>query len=288
MNRKSTELPGFLVIGAMKAGTTSLHHYLGEHPEVSMPRKRKELNFFNRDENWNRGLEWYQTQFRPNELLKGECCPNYTMYSDVPNDLTGKVQVSNVPERIHDSLPDVKLIYILRDPIERMLSHIHHLWSDGREERDMQAILNDSYDRWNYRRYSCYFFQLRHYLRYFDMKDIHVTTLESLKSEPHKTLKEIYGFLGIDADFADKVSLNIHNASSKKRVSGLFGSLLGRFGKRLPHHFARSLQLFMGTELPKPVLSEEETAGLVSLFKDDVGNLKQLTGLNFQNWTHVY
>ena len=68
-------LPDFIIIGTMKGGTTSLHHYLSQHPEIFMS-KQKELNFFIEERNRRRGLKWYESQFNGTERIRGEASPN--------------------------------------------------------------------------------------------------------------------------------------------------------------------------------------------------------------------
>jgi hypothetical protein len=104
----------------MKSGTTSLFHYLQAHPQAHMS-PRKEVEFFVKEKNWRRGFDWYQARGSP---------------AGVPGrlfdrrGLRGVHQVSGVqgrsPERIAQHLPDVRLIYVVRDPIERIRSHYQH------------------------------------------------------------------------------------------------------------------------------------------------------------------
>jgi hypothetical protein len=101
-------LPNLIVIGAMKAGTTSLHAYLSLHPEIFMS-ANKEPRFFTEEWNWHKGLEWYEAQFPERVTIRGESTPDYTKLPEI----------RNVPERIHSLIPDVRLIYLVRDPIDR-------------------------------------------------------------------------------------------------------------------------------------------------------------------------
>lgn len=103
-------LPNVLVIGAMKAGTTSLHRHLDLHPEIGMS-ERKELHLFTRPD-WRQHLDWYTGHFSSAAPVQGESSPNYTKRRLFPG----------VPARIAAALPEVRLIYILRDPVERMRS----------------------------------------------------------------------------------------------------------------------------------------------------------------------
>ena len=125
--RSRPRLPSFLVIGAMKAGTTSLYHYLHAHPQVFMP-SIKELDFFVAGGNWGRGLHWYQKQFAgagPGAVAVGEASTMYTKYPSV----------DGVPERIAAHLPEVRLVYVVRDPIDRIRSHYRHRVAVGTGDR---------------------------------------------------------------------------------------------------------------------------------------------------------
>ena len=100
--------PNLIIIGAAKAGTTSLHYYLGLHPEISMS-QRKELRFFSHEKYWSRGIEWYESHFSGIAKIYGETSPSYAMYPRYPDP----------PERMHALVPHAKLIYVVSDPIER-------------------------------------------------------------------------------------------------------------------------------------------------------------------------
>src|SRR5688500_17742284 len=114
------QLPSFLIIGAMKSGTSSVHRYLGQHPDV-FTSQRKELDFFNR--HYDRGLHWYMRQFGPG--VAGESSPNY-MKAHLWAETAG---------RIRKHVPDARLVCVLRNPIDRTLSHYLHSVRQGRETR---------------------------------------------------------------------------------------------------------------------------------------------------------
>src|SRR5205085_10467190 len=102
-------LPNLIVIGAAKCGTTSLHRYLDLHPEVAMS-KTKQLHFFTEKENWGRGLAWYESHFDTPAQVRGESTPAYSAWP----------VHRGVPERIARVVPDTRLIYLVRDPVERV------------------------------------------------------------------------------------------------------------------------------------------------------------------------
>lgn len=110
--RSEGPLPAFIIVGAQKAGTTSIAANLRRHPGIFMP--RGELHFFDRKRNWEQGVEWYRAQFaRGAGKLCGEKTPRY---------MTRRVLM----ERIHEVVPNVKIIVLLRDPVARLFSQINH------------------------------------------------------------------------------------------------------------------------------------------------------------------
>lgn len=101
--------PNLVVIGAAKCGTTSLHEYLNAHPQIAMSRE-KELDFFVAEKNWSRGLDWYEAQFE-DAPIRGESSVSYAAFPEY----------QGVPERIVRALPDARVIYLVRDPVERVV-----------------------------------------------------------------------------------------------------------------------------------------------------------------------
>jgi hypothetical protein len=190
LHERGWELPNFLVIGAMKAGTTSLYHYLRAHPEVYMP-SVKELDFFVEEGNWRRGPKWYQKQFQSaptGTVAVGEASTRYTRYP----------LLAGVPERIAAHLPHVRLIYVVRDPIERIRSHYEHRVRAGSERAPIdQAILSNP----TYLDCSRYSMQVEQYLQRFPVEQLLIITAEDLRNSRQKTMRRVYGFLGVQSDY---------------------------------------------------------------------------------------
>jgi len=181
-------LPNFVVIGAMKAGTVSLRHYLDEHPDVFLGRGGRfgEPNFFTAEYNWPRGRDWYESLFdgAGRAAAIGECSPSYTMAP----------AFGGVPERMAQVVPDARLIYLVRDPIARMRSMYMHQVSAGRERRRAEAALLD--DR--YLGPSLYGFQLAEFLGHFDRSQVLVIASEVLRDRPREALTAVFGHLAFD------------------------------------------------------------------------------------------
>jgi Sulfotransferase family len=177
-------LPTFVVIGAMKAGTVSLHHYLGEHPGVMVA--GGEPNYFVTEFNWSRGRGWYESLFDGADAVaaRGECSPSYTWAH----------AFGGVPERMARVLPRARLVYLVREPVARMQSMYMHQVSAGRERRRPEVALQD--DR--YLRPSQYGFQLDAYLDHFERDQILVVASEVLRDRPREALTAVLEHIGID------------------------------------------------------------------------------------------
>ncbi len=123
--------PDFLIIGAQKGGTTSLYHYLVQHPKIA-PARRKEVHFF--DLHYMKGLNWYWAHFparaRQRGLLTGEATPYYLFHP-------------KVPQQVAQAVPDAKLIVLLRNPVERAYSHFAQMVEKGWETRSFQQAIDD-------------------------------------------------------------------------------------------------------------------------------------------------
>jgi hypothetical protein len=186
-------LPNFLIIGAAKAGTTSLYHYVRSHPQAFMP-ERKELSFFCEEFNWKRGVDWYERHFEGAgpAVGVGEASPRYTVYP----------VYRGVPARIAGLLPDVRLVYLVREPIKRMQSHYLDRVIHGLESQPIeQALLGNTF----YLSSSSYALQLEQYLGYFPRDRILVILSEDLQRNRQEALSRVFRFLGIDPDWRTDV-----------------------------------------------------------------------------------
>jgi len=204
-------LPTFVVIGAMKAGTGSLRHYLDEHPDVFLGRGGKfgEPNFFIAEYNWPRGPGWYESLFdgAGQAAAIGECSPSYTMAP----------AFRGVAERMAQIVPDARLVYVVRDPIARMQSMYMHQVSAGRERRRAEAALLD--DR--YLGPSLYGFQLAAFLDHFDRSQVLVIASEVLRDRPREALSAVFGHLAVDPAAVDLDERHRDHRSMDKPVPRL-------------------------------------------------------------------
>lgn len=279
-------LPNLIIIGAMKCGTSAAHQYLNMHPDIFMSRE-KELDFFIEDRNWSKGLAWYESMFEAGTRIRGESSPDYTHHPAIPG----------VPERMHAVVPDAKLIYMVRDPVDRMLSqYMHNRWT-GIEHRPFeQAIQGDGQgmEETRYVRRSKYYMQLEQYLRYYPKGNIHILTQEDLHRRRRETLQSIFRFLGVDDTFDTEGFNTLIHESKGKDAKNRLGVALSRgrergILRRLPGVIRRPAEkmvraLSTGT-VQRPTLSDALRAQIVSVLASDIGQFEQLAGRHFAEWS---
>lgn len=207
-NGMTHRAPDFLIIGAQKAGTTSLYNCLKQHPEVSAA-NTKEVHYFSRF--YARGLNWYLQQFpeREDGQLSGEASPFYFLHPQSAR-------------RIAETFPRIKLVLILRDPVERAISHYHQQKRRGHETLDMlsafqnesqridqawQRLLRDErisgikVQQFAYLKRGEYLEQLLRYRQYFPEQQIHLMESHAFFEAPYPNLAQLFAFLGIDPAF---------------------------------------------------------------------------------------
>jgi hypothetical protein len=204
-------LPTFVLVGAMKAGTVSLSHYLDQHPDVFLGRGGRfgEPNFFVAEQNWPLGRGWYESLFEAagSAAAIGECSPGYTMAP----------LFCGVPERMAQVVPNARLIYLVRDPIARMQSMYLHQVSAGRERRRPEAALLDDH----YLAPSQYGFQLAAFLDHFDRRQVLVIANEVLRDRPRDALTKMFDHLNLDPAAIDLVPRHRDHRSLDKPVPRL-------------------------------------------------------------------
>jgi hypothetical protein len=203
IQRGPSRPPEYLIIGAQKAGTTSLHAWLAEHPRVRIPRV-KELHFF--DHRPHGELSDYVCEFpdRPDGVLSGEATPYYLFHP-------------LVPARVQRALPDIRLIVMLRDPVERAISHHNHETELGHEVLDLRTALAReetrlagaedqlrssgrcfAHQHYSYVSRGLYLEQLERWWQVYDRSRIHVCLSEQLFADPRGELARICVFLGLE------------------------------------------------------------------------------------------
>ncbi len=283
MSGRIPTLPNFLVIGAAKAGTTSLHEYLTLHPQIFMARSKSPA-FFDPRLRWDLGVEWYKSNFDARFSINGEVSPQYTLFPTV----------SGVPKKIRDILGAPKLIYSIRDPIDRLLSEYREIMDQWPSPRPFD-VTNIETDWKQSIQSSCYFFQLSQYLEFFPRRSIFVMLLERLKSNPRVVLREIFRFLGVDEDFRSSTYERRFNAGeNKKYIAPWFQLMAPQFlieqmntPTWLPWPAAkvtRSISRVGGKLIARPEITAEDDLRLQQIFQNDVSSLREFLGDRLLEW----
>ena len=274
-------LPNTIVIGAGKCGTTSLHYYLSLHPEIHMSAE-KELNFFITERNWHEGIDWYRANFQTAARILGESSPGYTAYPEH----------QGVPERMHAIVPDARLIYMVRDPIDRMISHYIHEYSIGREHRPIQETLADP-EANQHVLTSNYLLQLNQYLKFYSKSRILIIPLEHLSQNRAETLKKLFRFLEVDESFVTDRFDRIMHASQGKGRKNRIGLLLKWLSDTPPARlFSTQFRMSLGEilyrpfakRISRPELDEELTSAIRSILKSDIDRFREVSGYRLSSW----
>jgi len=216
-NKNKNRIPDSIIIGSAKSGTTSLWHYLNAHPDVFMSTP-KEPCYFDESVNWYRGIDWYKSLFECADegQICGEASTNYTRWP----------QVNGVPKKIHSLSPNMKLIYVMRNPIARSYSHYIHRWT---KEINPGKPFSENFEEFCKKDPMCidsslYYEQLEQYLNYFSKEQILTVIFEELVNNPEKVLPEIYDFINIKNKKVE-LKLSVENMNKEFRTGNAKNSL---------------------------------------------------------------
>ncbi len=197
-------LPDFVIIGAMKCGTSTLHAQLAAQPQFFMS-EPKEPNFFSNDEIYANGEDWYRSLFKgaPEGAIKGESSTHYTKLPTYPKTI----------ERLAALIPDAKFIYVMRDPVERLVSQYIHEWTQGAITCSIDEAIEKHPELIGYSRYA---YQLEPWVTRFGRERILTVAFEEMTANPDAELKRIAAFLGAKGDVAWKGDLEAQNVSAER------------------------------------------------------------------------
>jgi hypothetical protein len=273
-------LPDFIIVGATKAGTTSLDFYLSLHPEIHMARPKEPRFFIEAEEplgRWGKGVDWYRGLFRTGKKLCGEASPAYT---HAPS-------LSGVPERMARLIPNAKLIYLVREPMERMKSHFLMQCRRNTSSESLADFLTANPES-RCLLASCYGSQLERFLQFFPLEQMLVMESEDLARRRSPALRRIFDFLGVDADFSTPLFHHRRNVTAHQRIPNAAGRRIlnsrpmGWLNKILPdflfYHFRNLVLLPFGEPPPSVELPPRTEQRVKSVLRDEVALLRQLTG----------
>jgi Sulfotransferase domain len=265
---RSLRLPDFLIVGAMRSGTSSLSRYLAEHPAVYVA-PRKELHFFDEPDHFQLGVEWYASHFSaaPRGALLGEATQTY-MY--LPNAL----------ERIKQTLPGCRAIALLRDPVDRAYSHYWHNVERGYEPLSFEEAIEAEPQRldgadletrldFSYLDRGRYLVQLERLQRVFGTENLAVLLFEELAQDPHEQFSKVCSFLAVDDRLVPaKVGRRI-NAYRQIR-----SRRLRRWAKPLPRRLKNAIGRLNSKPSEYPPLDPEIRLRVANQYRDDFEGLQ--------------
>lgn len=302
--------PDFLLIGVPKAGTTAVHAALAQHPDLFMSPVKEPKYYLCGDapppayrgpgdahsqQEWIWRRDDYLAQFdrAPEGTLRGESTPFY-LYSE------------HARRRIAEDNPKVRLVAVLRDPVDRAYSNWMHLWMDGLEPvPDLVQAVSLEQERiaagwapfWHYSGLGRYGEQLADLYRLFDREQILVLRYREIVDAPSATMAKVFDFLGVpDIDLESIPADNTRGfvgpgvrASVLGRVIRL-GAYAGQFAP--PEHWRRVsepivAQLHRGGAASRPRLTPEQRELLLAPHREDIALLEEVTGESFAHWLDV-
>ncbi len=283
---------GFLCLGAPKSGTTTLHDLLIQHPEVYLP-EEKDFHYFDEDEVYANGLDWYLKYFenQKNELIAGDVAANY-LYAD--------------PKRVYDDLgAKVKFIVIMRNPADRAYSYYLHFKRRLALEGTFEECTNSDYVepgskvKYPYEpivQWSRYDQYIKKYYDYYDKRQFLFLTFETFVKKQKETLLQVENFLGVSQFSSYKYTSSNQAFSPKSKgvnvllykenpIKKILKWVLPSFKLR---HQLKQLVIRWNSKKAKKEefrLSPRLKQGLMeNEFKGSIGELRELTGLDFHEW----
>lgn len=287
----------FICVGAQKAGTTAFYDLIKQHPKIQMSDK-KEVHYFDIDENFQKGLSWYNSFFvgGESEILRGECTPDYMLYG-------------YVPERIFETFgKEIKLIFLLRNPVERAFSQFNFHKMKGVEFREdfIQAIgeeklnlTNNEYIHWYEPAYyierGLYYNQIKRFLDLFPKENLLFLTYDELfKTEHEKTMSQVCSFLGLEPVKLENKAKSNQSYVPKKGMKGRILNglrknkwILNTVKKLIPkkiYFYFRSVFVSKLQKRPDKISREEQDRLLHKYYLEDIKRLEKAISKDLSFW----
>ena len=276
------------MIGAPKAATTSLHHYLDAHPEIAMTSAMEPHVFSGDGSRWTEErLWWYEALFPAEARVRGDASPGY---ASAPID-------AEVPARIARYVPDARHLYLVRDPVERALAHYAQEAMRGDEGRPLEVAIDPDDPYCRYVACSRYATQLEAFRTHFDADRIMVLAQTDLRDRRRDALARAFEFVGVDPDFWDRSFETEHNVRgvdnvqlpgwierARRAESGR--KLRGMLPDRVRSASSRRLRPLLGRGRGLDLEpSAELRSRLAETLRPEAARLRELTGQAFGDWS---
>lgn len=287
-------LPNFLVIGIAKGGTTTLFHWMRQHPEVSLP-YQKEIHFFDNDSTWECGSDYYEAQFKDckKTIAIGDISPGYFERAETV--------IPRVLSFFSDNPP--KIVLLLRDPVDRAYSYWHFRVCYYREERSFEDVFSDFSGRarldlrpkgFDYFTDGFYATKLCEWQKTFGKENVKVLLTEDLASRPDESLTSLFAFLGVDTGVKIDTG-HLKNVASQPRIRFIMNLLsdppmmirkVGRvlLSGALKRDLKQTLYELNAKPVRKTPLERSVEQKLREFYRGDVIRTADLIGRNLDHW----
>jgi hypothetical protein len=279
--------PNLFIIGAMKSGTTSLHEYLDTHPQIAMSQE-KEPGYFVEELGLHKGEEWYLSRW----ARVGHCRylgESSTHYTKLP-------LYQGVPERLYHYNPEARLIYIMRNPFDRIVSHYWHALRDAHHGGELRPLLKAVREDPGYLAFSDYATQLEPYFERFGRASVMTLTFESLIKDPQREIDGIYRWLGLAPHPIGEKTGAAHNQKPKNVIAVAGTGLLNRIEysnvwDRISPHVPVWMKNWAKKRAYRPVAEQEIykdiprlREAVAELQRRQIDRLTRLLGRDFPEW----
>jgi hypothetical protein len=281
-------IPNFLICGAPKAGTTALYEILKQHPDVYMS-EVKETDFF--QHSYDKGMAWYESLFL-----------NYAGQKAIGEASPGNMIHPLAAERIAHHIPDAKLIFMLRNPIERAYSQYWYgiMLGIDSPQVSFSELIRDKNDPWGQRviELGMYAEQIKRYQQYFSADQLLILLYEDFRVDSQKALQKICAFLGINANFeAQILEKNVtrypKNVFVYKQIYGVWKPLEGILRKTIGSFWldrTKSIRSYLRGYLYQkdrgglPAMSIQDRNLLASIYQDSNTEMSLMLRQDLSFW----
>lgn len=280
--------PNLFIIGAMKSGTTTLHEYLDTHPHILMSHE-KEPGYFVEELGLHKGEDWYFSRWQRDGGEYRYLGESSTHYTKLPI-------FQGVPQRLFQFNPEARLIYIMRNPFDRLVSHYWHALRDAHHGGELRPLLKAVKDDPEYLAFSDYATQLEPYFDCFGRSAVFILTFEALLENPQLEVDRIYRWLGLEPHPIGDKSGKAHNQKPKEITAVAGAGILNRIQYsgawgRISPHIPGWLKALAKRQAYRPVAGQEVERDIpqlreavAELQRRQIDRLTRLLGRDFPEW----
>jgi hypothetical protein len=280
--------PNLFIIGAMKSGTTTLHEYLDTHPQILMSHE-KEPGYFVEELGLHRGEDWYFSRWQLDGGKYRYLGESSTHYTKLP-------VFQGVPQRLFEFNPGARLIYIMRNPFDRVVSHYWHALRDAHHGGELRPLLMAVKDDPDYLAFSDYALQLEPYFERFGREAVLLLTFEALLDDPQREVDRIYAWLGLPSHPIGDKSGKAHNQKPKDITAVAGAGILNRIQysttwDRISPHVPAWIKDLAKKQAYRPVVEQEVEKdiprlreAIAELQLRQIDRLTRLLGRDFPEW----